>query len=167
MSVKHTVGVTNKTNNPLYTIGKDIRIVESEFNVTASGAANGDQYILAGGLPLETRVKALMAKNGTPAITGASDNDVGFFKMVNGSLVELDKDVLINGYSLASAKTTRDILYDATPALDRTKNIREILSLDDDVNIVGGVYLVLTMNAKPTTNKVLRLDVELENATTN
>jgi len=163
----YSTGVTNKSNNPFYTVGKSIPVVESEFTITAASTANGDQYILAGGLPLESRVKALMAKNATPALTGATDNDVGFFHMVDGVLIEIDADALIDGYSLATAKSTRDLLYDATPALDRTKNIRDVLGLDDDVNYTGGVFLVLTMKNKPTANGVLRIDVELEQSTTN
>lgn len=166
MAVFNTVGYTAKENNPLYTGGKHLRTVHSEFDVVAAGAAIGDQYVLARNLPIGARIHRILTPNASPALTTATDNDIGFFKMVDGSLVALDADILVNGGDLSSALSARDLLNNLNTSLNQTATIADLLSLQADTAPAGGIYLVLTTNVATTADGHLDLDVVIEMPTT-
>ena len=156
--------------NPRFESGKTTRTVESQFTFTAANSANGDKCILAGPLTFDDRIAAVRpGGQGTPALTSAADNDLGFFyKNKDGTLVELDKDILWDGVTLASALTYPNLLDGLNASLDMSKNIGQLLGKGPDQEPVGGVYLVLTTN---TTNSAtgplyLRLFTDIDVATT-
>jgi hypothetical protein len=93
---------------------------------------------------------------------------LGFwFKDTSGTLVELDKDILWDGITLASAVTYPDLLTGFNSALDGSKTIGQLLGKGSDQEPFGGVYLVLqTNNANTATGPLLlNLDVVVDCAT--
>lgn len=163
-------GSAAKPRNPMYAGGKKLRTVHANLSVVASAAVNGDVFILAGALELGWRIHRIIAPMGTPALTTAADNDLGFFrKTTDGEYVAIDADILWDGATLASAITDKgvDLLNTLNASLDQTKNIGELLQLGSDEDYVGGVYLGLTMNTASTADGELDLDVVIEEATTN
>lgn len=163
----NSVGYDAKSRNPLYTAGKKLRKVHAELDVVAASVANGDVFILARNLPVGTRVHRIFSPNATPALTTAADNDFGFYRRDGlGNLIEVDKDILIDGADLSSALSTRDLLNHFNGSLDKTKTIGELLGIQSDESYDGGLYLCMTMNTAATADGVLDLDVELEFSTT-
>lgn len=156
--------------NPRFESGKRTRTVEYEGTFTAANSAIGDKCVLAGPLRFGDRIAAIRPGGaGTPALTSASDNDLGFFyKKSDGTLVELDADILWNGVSLASALTHPNLLTALNASLDASKNIGQLLSKGDDQEPHGGVYLVLTTNVANTATGplLLRLFIDIDEATT-
>ena len=161
MTTFYNNGLQAKAKNPMYRTGKKLTTVHSQLTVDASELTNGDIFVLAGGLPLDARVHRIFSPNATPALTAATDNDIGFYKMVDGALVALDKDIVVDGATLASALSTRDLLS-LNSSLDRSKTIGELLSLTNEKEPASGVYLCLTMNTKSTADGVLDLDIVVE-----
>jgi hypothetical protein len=166
----NTLGFTAKPRNPLYTGGKHLRTVHAQPFVDVSEVANGDVFILGRNIPLSARVHRIFAPNGTPALTAAADNDFGFYRkdVITGAMVEVDKDILIDGADLSSAQNVGDLLGTFNASLDKTKTIGELLNLQSDEAYEGDLYLCMTMNtAATTTDQTLDLDIVLEYATTN
>lgn len=161
---------TASDKNPRFATGKKTKTVEYEASITAAAATDGDQFILAGGLSFADRISGLRPNSaGTPALTSAVDNDLGFFyKKEDGTYVALDADVLWDGVTLATALTSPNLLTALNASLDHEKNIGELLSLGVDQEPAGGVYLVLTMNTKTTATGplLLRVSVDIDEATT-
>lgn len=164
MADKTNVFLTNQPKNPRFSTGTKVRTVEFRGSFTASNSAIGDKCILAGPLSLDDRIAAIRAGGaGTPALTSAADCDLGFFKKAaDGSLVELSKDVLWNGITLASALTYPNLLTGLNLTLDISKNIGQHLSLGSDKMPHGGVFLVLTTNIANTATGPLLLDLEID-----
>ena len=167
MTTFNTAGYTAKARNPLYSGGKTLRTVHAEFDVVAASLTNGDVFVLARNLPVGARVHRILSPNATPALTAATDNDFGFYKAdLDGNLTAIDADILVDGGSLASSLSARDVLNSLNTSLDQTKTIGELLSLQADTAPAGGVYLCMTMNTKSTANGKLDLDVVVEYPTT-
>ena len=165
MTTWYNNGRTAKSNNPLYRTGKRMIVVHSVVNVDASKLTNGDVFVLAEGLTPAHRVHRLMSPNATPALTSATDNDIGIYrKNMDGTLTVVDKDIIVDGATLANALTTRDLLS-LNSNLDRSKNIGDLLSIACDSGY-GELVLALTMNTKSTADGVLDLDVVIECPTT-
>lgn len=150
--------------------GKKTKTVEFEASITAANSDAGDLLILAEGLSYADRISGLRANSaGTPALTGATDNDLGFYyKDEDGDYVEIDKDILWDGITLATAVTYPNLLTGFNAALDHSKSIGELLGVGVDQEPHGGVYLVLTMNTANTATGplLLRLAVDIDEATT-
>ena len=161
MTIFYNNGSAAKGNDTVYTVGKNLRTVHSNITVDASELTDGDVFVLAGGFPVDARIHRIMSPNATPALTAAIDNDIGFYKIVNGVLTVIDKDIVVDGATLASALTTRDLLS-LNSSLDRTKTIAELLGLTSEKEPSSGVYLCLTMNTKSTADGVLDLDIVIE-----
>jgi len=163
-----STGATNKANNPYYFTGKNIKEVGARFSVAAADVADGDNYILAQGLSYADRVDSVVMEAGHIALTGATDNDLGFYEMdEDGNLTEIDKDILLDGVTLASAVTTWLDLLNLNTSLDREKNIGELVDKSVEQQ-VANLCLVLTTNTKSTaTNTVLGIKSRIECANTN
>jgi len=166
---------TASPKNPRFGSGKTTRTVEYEASITAAASAVGDKHILASGLSFADRISGLRANSaGTPALTTATDNDLGFFsKNEAGDYVELGgtgvgKDILWDGVTLATALTSPNLLTTLNASLDHSKNIGELLGLSVDEEPFGGVYLVLTTNVATTAvgPLLLRLAIDIDEATT-
>jgi hypothetical protein len=170
MTDKTNALLTAQPKNSRFESGKTTRTVEFEASVTAANSDAGDKFILAAGLSFADRVAAIRPNSaGTPALTGATDTDLGFFyKNEDGTYVALDADVLWNGVTLASALTSPNLLTTLNASLDASKNIGQLLGLGNDQEPAGGVYLVMTTNNANTAvgPLLLRLAIDIDEATT-
>ena len=162
--------LTSSARNPRFDSGKKAMIVDFQTSITAANSAAGDKIVLAGGLSFADRISSIRTGGqGTPALTGATDNDLGFwYKNAAGTLVELDKDILWDGITLATAVTYPDLLTGFNAALDRSKNIGQLLGKGVDQEPAGGVYLVLQTNSANTATGplLLNLFIDIDEATT-
>jgi len=170
MADKVNALLTASPRNPMFESGKSPRNVDFQASITAANSAAGDKIVLAGPLQFGDRISAIRALGaGTPALTGATDNDLGFWgKKSDGTLYELDKDILWDGVTLASALTHPDLLSALNASLDLSKNIGQLLGRGADQEPAGGTFLVLqTNNANTATGPLqLRLQVVVDEATT-
>jgi len=170
MADKVNALLTANDANPRFESGKYTRTVEYQASITAANSADGDKLVLAGPLSFGDRIASIRTGGqGTPALTGAIDNDLGFwYKNTAGTFVELDKDILWDGITLASAVTYPDLLTGFNSALDRSKNIGQLLGKGADQAPAGGVYLVLLETAKNTATGplLLNLFIDIDEATT-
>lgn len=170
MADKVNALLTAAPRNPRFEGGKLARIVDFQASIAAANSAAGDKIVIAGPLQFDDRIASVRTMGqGTPALTGATDNDLGFwYKDAAGTLKELDKDILWDGITLASAVTYPDLLTGFNASLDRSKNIGQLLGKGSDQEPIGGVYLVLqTNNANTAAGPLLlNLQVDIDEATT-
>lgn len=170
MTDKVNALATSSPNNPAFESGKPYRYINSSFSLTGANSDNGDILEIAGPFSFSDRIAGLYANTsaGLPALTAASDNDLGFYyKNADGDYVELDKDILWDGVSLASADASNgNYLLGKNSSLDESQNIGELLGLGADKMPSGGVYLCLTMNTATSATATLRLKTEVDEATT-
>lgn len=149
MANQSTDGKTAKKTRPLYNQGEERKFVDALVGVEA-GWSDGDTVILAYNLPIDTIVSRINLPSGSPAITGATDYDIGFYEPADadgqGLGDVLDKDVLADGVSFASARNNALDILGSGVTLDKTKTIGELLSLTSENAPAGGVHLVLTLN---------------------
>lgn len=159
MTTHNTLGFTNDPSNPLYGSGKVIRHVRALiYNATAF--SDGDIVKLAKGLPLDAQIVGIDFPEGTAARSGLTDVDFGFFR--NDNSVVLDKDVLIDGVSFASARTSAvDLLGSNVSGFDRTKTIGELLNLTGETEPIGGVDLCATINTAGSTTGTIVCDIAI------
>lgn len=164
MADKPNALLTAKPKNPRFESGTSTRKVEYRAVVSAANSDDGDIFILAGPLRFGDRIAAIRpGGQGTPALTGATNTDLGFFyKDADGDYVEIDADILWDGITLASALTYPNLLTGLNTSLDVSKNIGEHLDKGSDEQPHGGVYLVMTTLAKNTATGPLTLDLEIE-----
>jgi hypothetical protein len=160
-------GFTEYPNNPANSSGKKLKSVFYEKTI-ATGAGANTLHILSGPHSFGDKINAIMGA--TPALTSATDNDLSFYKKKSDGTFEAigTGDELWNGVDLSSALTYRELLGTLNTSLDRDDNIGKILGLGADSEPVGGVYLgLLIKNASTATSEVLKLEVKIEEATTN
>ena len=123
---------------------------------------------MAGPLSLGDRVAALRPNAADlPAITSATDNDLGFYRVdaATGDLIAIDADILWDGVDLSSASTDANLLTGKNASLDESLSVAEHLGVGVDKDY-GNIYLCLTTNVAPTSTPVLRLAVDIDEATT-
>lgn len=160
-------GFTEYPNNPANSSGKKMKSVFYEKTI-ATGAGVNTLHILSGPHSFDDKINAV--KGATPALTSATDNDLGFWKKnADGTFTALTSgvDVLWNGADLSSALTYRELLGTLNTSLDRDDNIGNLLSLSGESEPAGGVYLGLYIQTASTaTSEVLKLEVVIEEATT-
>ena len=158
-------GRAAKANNPVYRTGKQLLVVPNDFTIALAGAAVGDIFVLAEGLSLAATIQELRIRDALGTNAGAIDNDFGFYKKDNdGNLLVVDKDILIDGVSFASAQGAGDLLR-ANTGLVRTNNIGDLLSKNIDQEFNGGLVLAMTMNAAITVADFdFKIDVVIEEA---
>lgn len=168
MATYNSLGVTNKPKNTVFTIGKFMpKVPFRSPAITAAGAVDGDIYILSGPLSLPDRINGIYGTS--PALTSANNNDLGFYTKDNsGNLVEIDKDILWDGVTLASALAYNNLLISLNTSLDVTKNIGELLGKTNDQEYPNGIFLCLTILTKSTAvSEKINWDIEVDPATTN
>lgn len=159
-------GFTEYPYNPANSSGKKLKSVFYEKTI-ATGAGANTLHILSGPHSFDDKIAAI--KGATPALTSATDNDLGFWKKnEDGSFTVLGTgDELWNGVDLSSALTYRELLGTLNTSLDRDDNIGKILSLSSESEPVGGVYLGLYIKTASTAaSEVLKLEINIEEATT-
>lgn len=170
MADKVNALLTASPRNPTFESGKTMRVIEFQAAITAANSANGDKLVLAGPLQFGDRIAFIRSGGqGTPALTSAADNDLGFWgKKSDGTLYELDKDILWDGITLATGVTYPDLLTGFNASLDMSKNIGQLLGRGADQEPAGGVFLVLQTNtANSATGPLqLRLQIGVDEATT-
>lgn len=172
-SLFQSIGKTAFGRNPVFSVGKKMRKVNSKFAIATTGA-NGDQYVLAGPLTLDDRISRIYA-NSLPALTSATSNNLGFYYSKDGlatqaGLVPVKAsggNELWSAITLASAVTAfSDLLTAKNTGLDNTKAIRDLLTLGPDSEPAGGIYLVLTVTVAQSAGGTADLDIEIDEATT-
>lgn len=159
-------GFTEYPKNPANSSGKKLKDVFYEKTI-ATGAGVNTLHILSGPHSFDDKIAAVIGA--TPALTSANDNDLGFYKKnEDGTFTALGTgDELWNGVDLSSALTYRELLGTLNTSLDRDDNIGTILSLSQESEPVGGVYLgLLIRTASTAASEVLKLQVKIEEATT-
>lgn len=174
MALYQSIGKTAFGRNPMYSVGKKMRKVNSKFTVPTTGAI-GDQYILAGPLSLDERVSRIYTQ-AMAALTSATTWNLGFYYSKDNLATQAGLapvkasggNELWSGVSLVTAVTTfLDVLTNKNSSLDNTKSIRDLLSYGPDQEPIGGVYLVLTNTTTANTaGGTVDLDIEIEEATT-
>lgn len=173
MGLFTSIGAAAFKRNPMYTVGKKMRKVNSKFTVQTTGA-NGDQYVLAGPMSIDDRISRIYSQR-MAALTSATDSNVGFYYSTDALATQAGLKVvkasggneIWSGVSLASAVTTfLDLITSKNSALDNTKSIRDLLSLGPDSEPAGGIYLVLTLPTANSAGGVCDMDIEIEEATT-
>ena len=168
MTDKVNALLTAQPKNSRFQTGKNTRVVEFSADLTSANSDAGDLLILASGLSYADRISGVYPNALTvPALTSATDNDLGFYyKDENGAYVEIDKDILWDGVSLASASTYGNLLTAKNASLDHSQNIGDLLGKGVDEEPAGGVYLVLTMNTANTATATVTVATHIDCATT-
>ena len=158
-------GFTAYPLNPANSVGKKLRSTYYEKTILTGAGAN-TLHILAGPVNYDDKIAAI--KGATPALTSATDNDLGFWKLEeDGTFTEIDADILWDGVSLASALTYRELLGTLNTSLDRDENIGSLLGKSSEEEPVGGVYLgLLIKTASTAASEDLKLEVVIEEANT-
>jgi len=158
-------GYTEYPNNPGNSVGKQLRTVYYEKTI-ATGAGTNTLHILAGPLSYDSKIAAVIGS--TPALTSATDNDLGFWKMDDdGGFTAIDADILWDGVTLATALSYRELLGTLNTSLDRDDNIGTLLGKTGEEAPVNGVFLGLYIQVASTAaSEVLKLEVCIEEATT-
>lgn len=169
MTTRRTVGYTAKPQNPIYSVGKKLITVPANVLLDVSELANNDVFILSGPLSLDARIDSIRVHKAFD-LAEANDNDFGFYKMnTDGTFTAIDADILIDGVDL-TASTGVIAGYDllvANTSLDTSKNIGELLGVKSDVGYAD-VYLGWLMKVKEATADItVRLDIIVEESTTN
>ena len=110
--------------------------------VVASGDTDASTYLVAKAVPASFR--PVQCTIMTDAITSGTDYDLGFYDSVTGTVV--DKDILMDGQTMASASRTLDGLSNvAIEDIGARKTIYELLGLT--ATTTKATYdLVLTAN---------------------
>jgi len=160
-------GKVAMANNPFYQTGKKLTTVQARHLVDVSAGAANDIYVLAEGLNLTDRIHRIVAAVASGTLTAANDNNIGFYKKnADGTLTELDQDILIDGADYSGGIAIGTDLLSGLSAADAVKSIGEHLGLGADSDYVGGIVLAMTMVvAATTTDRTLDFDVQIEDAT--
>jgi hypothetical protein len=158
-------GFTEYPKNPANSSGKKLKSVFYEKTI-ATGAGANTLHVLSGPHSYDDKINAVVGA--TPALTSATDNDLGFWKKEeDGTFTAIDQDILWDGVSLASALSYRELLGTLNTSLDRDDSIGGLLGLSSEKEPVGGVYLGLYIQTASTAaSEDLKLQVLVEEATT-
>ncbi len=160
-------GKVAMANNPFYQTGKRLKTVHCRHLVDVSAAAVNDIYVLAEGLNLTDRVHRIETKVASGALAAGTDNNIGFYKKnADGTLTEIDQDILVDGADYSAGIALGTDLLSGLSAADAVKSIGEHLGLGADADYVGGIVLAMTMVvAVTTTDRTLDFDVTIEEST--
>lgn len=155
---------TAKPSLPLYNQGEVPQVVNAVVGVEAAWN-DADTVILAYNVPVGAKVLRIMLPAGSPAITGASDYDIGCYKPADadgqGLGAALDADALVDGISFVSARSSAvDILGTNIGSFDKTKTLGELLGLTSET-APSGVHIVMTLNTAGTAAGDIDIDIHL------
>lgn len=163
MANQENDGKTANDLKPLYNQGEEVKHVRALVGVEAAWN-DDDTVILAYNVPVDTIVKGLNLPFGSPAITAATDYDIGFYKPADadgqGLGVALDADALVDGYDFSSANASAIDILGTNVTLDKTKSIGELLGLTSETS-PAGIHIVMTLNTAGTAAGDLDIDVQL------
>ena len=161
MTISKNAYAVSKPLNVMYQTGKNLRTVQASFAAVNGTTASGDIFVLASGLPATARIVRIMTPAGTPAVTGMSDVDFGFYE--TGTNKVIDKDAVADGITFASAKTSNlDLVGTNIASFDRTKNIATLCGLGAGSIPGQGFDLCATLNASPSASGTLEFDILIE-----
>lgn len=162
MAEHKTLGATASPKNGMYKEGKVLRRVHAEVDIAAASVGAGDIVVLAEDIPLNGRVHRINAVQAIGSITGANDNDIGFYtRDGSGALVALDDGAeLVETLDISSGLAAGDVLAQNS-SLDRTKTVAELAGVKRDAGYQD-IVLGWKSVADPTADLVLDLDIELE-----
>jgi len=166
MAIIFSDGYTDKENNVFYRTGKNLRTVNSKLTVASATSTIGDIYVLSPSLTLNSKIHRIMTPAGVTAITGFSDNDLGFYYLKNDVLTAIDADVLVDALDLSSNVANIDLLSN-NAALDKSLTIGELISKGSDAGYADGIFLCMTVNSAATADGVVDLDIKIEESTAN
>lgn len=146
---------------PLFGQGVRQQVVHAIADVQSTDA-DGDTYVLARNLPIDTIVSRIVLPKGSAGITGATDYDIGFYKSDGTGLGDAlgGGNTLVNAKDFSAAINAGEDINEA----DSTKTIGELLSLNTDQEYVGGVHVVLTLNTAGSETQDLDFDIVLSPA---
>lgn len=158
-------GFQEYPKNPANSSGKKLKSVFYERTIL-TGAGTNTLHILSGPHSYDDKINAIMGA--TPALTSATTNDLGFYKMeADGSFTAINANVLWSNADLSSSLTYRELLGTVNAALDRDDNIGNLLGVGTDSEVFGGVYLGLLIKIASTAATAnLALEIKVEEATT-
>jgi hypothetical protein len=161
MTISVNAFAVSKPLNPIYKTGKTLRVVQASFASVNGTTASGDIFVLASGLPATARIVRVMTPKGTPAVTGMSDVDLGFY--ATGTNKVIDKDAVADGLTFASAITSNlDLVGKNISSFDQTKNIAALCGLTAESIPAQGFDLCATLNASPTASGTIEFDIYIE-----
>lgn len=163
MAELKSLGFNAEPKNGMYSGGKKMRQVHSQFSLASGDTAANDILILADDLALGDRVHRIFAVGGIAATAGASDNDIGFYSRDGeGNLVALDAgNELLDGGSFTSTVAAGDLIASGT---DRTKNVADLAGVNRTADY-GDIVLGMKLNSNPTAALAMDLDIVVEEAT--
>lgn len=162
-------GVTNYPKDPAFKQGKKMVSTFFTKTVVAAGAAIGDVYILGGPYAMDARIAAVIGA--LPGFTSVNSADLGFYKTdLNGVFSPVKAsggNEIWSAVDISASKTYQELLSVLNTALDRTKNIGDLLTLTSESQPPSGVYLGLRFNvANTATSVLLALQTVAEEANT-
>ncbi len=166
MSTKRTDGYTADPKKALYIGGDSKRCIQAVCEIEAADD-DGDQFILAYNLPVDTLVSRILLPKVTASIANATDYDIGFYKpdrddnLAIGTV--LDADALVDGLDLSSGDVVRDILGENVSGFAQEDTIGDLLDLTVETQ-PQGVHMVMTMNTVGTAAGELDMEIELVRA---
>lgn len=147
-----------KPLDPMFSVGRFVRIVQAKVSLTAE-SADKDVVILAKGLPATARIHRIMLPKGTKALTGASVS-IGFY--ASGTNKVLDADAVVKGKSFATALANVDLVGEGVESFDATKDIASLLGLNSGNVPAQGFDLCATIDTKGTATGDIDLDIYVE-----
>lgn len=166
MADKYTEGYDAKPKETLYSQGEVLRTIPARAEIAAADA-DGQLYVLARGVNLDSVLVNALVQRGHDAVTGGNDYDLGIYKNTgtfdSPTWTAVDKDIFFDGVDMSSARTSAVDL--ATSATDAT--IGELLntslstSLYSRENASGEFAIVLTANTVGTASVDIEFNLNL------
>lgn len=131
MAVIENPYLVAKPLDPMFSVGKKVRIVQAKIALTNSSADN-DVVILANGLPATARIHRVMLPKGSKALKlkegEAAIISMGFYAA--GTHKELDADAVVKGKSFTNDLGNIDLVGEGIESFDASKDIATLLSID-------------------------------------
>lgn len=149
-----------KPLDPMFTLGRHVRIVQAQINVVGGTTAANDVFVLAKGLPAAARIVRIMTPKGTPAVTGLTDVDFGFYQSQTNKVV--DADAVADGVTFASALGNLDLVGKNVTSFATTADIATLCGHGAEDIPAYGYDLCATINAIGSTGGVIDLDIYVE-----
>ena len=158
MAVIENPYLVAKPLDPMFSVGKKVRIVQAKIALTGSSADN-DVVILANGLPATARIHRVMLPKGAKAFTGATIS-MGFYAA--GTHKELDADAVVKSKSFATALANVDLVGEGITSFDATKDIATLLGVDAGNVPAQGFDFCAKIEAKGSVTGDIELDIYVE-----
>lgn len=169
MADKYTEGYDAKPRKQLYSNGEVLKTIVAKAEIAADDS-DGQLYILARGIDLESTLVNAMVPKGHGAVTDGNDYDLGIYKNTGSfdspEWTAVDKDIFFDGVNMNSARTSAVDL--ATSATDAT--IGELLNASLSTSIYsneqasGEFAIVLTANTVGTATQDIEFNLVLAQA---